>query len=211
MPQTEELNLAPIIALLRDILHAKGPLNNLTEIKSLYPSLVPVLEDLVKLREFSHALSAGNLQQPLDMRGYCAGSLKALQSNLRHLTWQAGMVATGDYSQRVDFMGDFSVSFNSMIHKLKEAAEQERKYKLLAENTEDVIWLLGAEMRLQYISPSISRLMGYAQETLEGRLLMELPLPFIHAAFLDGTTGGFCLKITLPELSNSTNPVAMAK
>ncbi len=158
----------------------------MAEINALYPQLTPVLEDLVKLREFSHALAAGDLQQSLDVRGYCAGSLKALQANLRHLTWQTSMVATGDYSQRVDFMGDFSLSFNSMIQKLKEAAEQKKKYKLLAENTDDVIWLLDTELCLQYISPSIAKLMGYVQETLEGRILADLPLPFMHAAFPDG-------------------------
>ena len=189
MHPEKNIDLSPIIALLNDILQKKGPLKNLSEIKALYPSLVPVLEDLIKLREFSQTLSVGDLQQTLGLRGYFAGSLKGLQANLRHLTWQSSMVASGDYSQRVDFMGDFSLSFNSMIQKLKEAAEQEKKYKLLAENTEDVIWLLDTEMRLQYISPSIAKMMGYAQESLEGRLLADLPLPFMHAAFPDGTMG----------------------
>ena len=186
MHQATELSLEKLILLLGDILHQKGPAKNLPEIQSSYPALFPLVEELVKLRDFSHSLANGDLHQSLDIRGYYAGALKSLQSNLRHLTWQAGMVANGDYSQRVDFMGDFSVSFNSMIQKLKEAADQERKYRLLAENTADVIWLLDTEMRLQYISPSIGRLMGFAQADLEGRHLSELSLPFIHAAFPHG-------------------------
>ena len=146
MNSSAELNLEQLIILLRDILHQKGPVKNLPEMQSRHPLLAPLVEDLIKLREFSHSLANGDLHQALDLRGYYAGSLKSLQSNLRHLTWQAGMVASGDYSQRVDFMGDFSVSFNSMIQKLKAAADQERQYRLLAENSADVIWLLGAEM-----------------------------------------------------------------
>jgi len=175
-----------IADLLRKILHQKGPINNLSDLQSYHPRLASLFDDLIKLREFSHSLANGDLHQSLDIRGYHAGALKALQSNLRHLTWQSGMVASGDYSQRVDFMGEFSVSFNSMIQKLKEAAEQERKYQLLAENTADVIWLLDTDMRLQYISPSIRSLMGLSPSDLEGRLLNELPLPFIHAAFPSG-------------------------
>lgn len=186
MSSAADINLEQIVVLLRNILQQKGPAKNLLEVQSGDPLLALLVEDLVKLREFSHSLANGNLHQTLDMRGYCAGALKSLQSNLRHLTWQASMVASGDYSQRVDFMGDFSISFNSMIQKLKEAAEQERKYRLLAENTADVIWLLDTEMRLQYISPSIGKLMGYNQSDLEGRLLSDLPLPFIHAAFPRG-------------------------
>lgn len=186
MNAAADINWEKIILLLKDILHQKGPVKNLPEIQSSYPALAPLLEELVKLRDFSHSLANGDLHRSLDARGYYAGALKSLQSNLRHLTWQAGMVARGDYAQRVDFMGEFSVSFNCMIQKLKEAAEQEHKYRLLAENTAEVIWLLDTEMRLQYISPSIGRLMGYAQSDLEGRQLSELPLPFIHAAFPRG-------------------------
>ena len=40
---------------------------------------------------------------------------RVLHSSLMHLTWQAGEVAKGDYSQRVDFMGDFSEAFNAMV------------------------------------------------------------------------------------------------
>ena len=56
---------------------------------------------------------------------------------MRHLTWQANQVANGDYSQCVNFLGDFSTSFNQMIHQL---AERESKLKvqsrMLAESVE---------------------------------------------------------------------------
>ncbi len=32
-------------------------------------------------------------------------SFKALQSNLKHLTWKTQQIAAGDMEQKVDFMG----------------------------------------------------------------------------------------------------------
>jgi adenylate cyclase len=51
-------------------------------------------------------------------------SFKALQSNLKHLTWKTQQIAGGDLEQRVDFMGDFSVAFNAMTRQLKDSREQ---------------------------------------------------------------------------------------
>jgi adenylate cyclase len=48
-------------------------------------------------------------------------SLKALQSNLRHLTYKTQQIAGGDLEQRVDFMGDFSTAFNKMTQQLKDS------------------------------------------------------------------------------------------
>jgi adenylate cyclase len=51
-------------------------------------------------------------------------SLKALDSNLRHLTWKTQQIAGGDLEQRVDFMGDFSVAFNRMTQQLKDSYQE---------------------------------------------------------------------------------------
>jgi diguanylate cyclase (GGDEF)-like protein len=50
-----------------------------------------------------------------------AGSLKALRANLKHLTWQTKQIAQGDLTQRIDFLGEFSCAFNSMVESLEEA------------------------------------------------------------------------------------------
>jgi adenylate cyclase len=51
-------------------------------------------------------------------------SFKALQSNLRHLTYKTQQIAGGDLEQKVDFMGDFSTAFNSMTQQLKDSYEE---------------------------------------------------------------------------------------
>lgn len=67
-----------------------------------------LLADMLAVQRFTIALGNGDLSHPLKATGAMAGSLKALQANLRHLTWQTQAVARGDFTQRVDFMGEFS-------------------------------------------------------------------------------------------------------
>jgi len=73
---------------------------------------------LYELRSFALALANGDLSRQLPMKGYTAGALKTLQAHLSHLTWQTQMIAQGDFSHRVDFMGEFSSAFNSMVSRL---------------------------------------------------------------------------------------------
>jgi len=76
---------------------------------------------------FATSLASGNLDVESPKKSnYMAAGLKELRSNLSHLTWQTQQVAKGDYKQRVDFMGDFSNAFNSMVEKL---IERENKLK----------------------------------------------------------------------------------
>jgi len=50
-------------------------------------------------------------------------SLKAMQASLRNLTWTTQQISSGDFSQRVSFMGEFSEAFNSMAQRLQTAAQ----------------------------------------------------------------------------------------
>ncbi|HWR05633.1 PAS domain S-box protein [Sporomusa sp.] len=197
--------LDEIVKLLHSLIKKKGLPPGLAEYTSQSPLLEQLVNDLTEICEFANTLSNGDLTQTLGLRGYFPGALKALQANLRHLTWQTSMVAAGDYSQRVDFMGDFSLSFNTMIIRLQQAteneqryiaeleksqaviAESERKYRLIAENTDDVIWLLDKSMKVCYISPSITKLTGYAPEEFAGKTAVETPLPFLQAIFHEAT------------------------
>jgi signal transduction histidine kinase/CheY-like chemotaxis protein len=54
-------------------------------------------------------------------------SLKNLQASLKHLTWATQQISSGDFSQEVDFMGDFSAAFNSMTRQLKDSFTQRKK------------------------------------------------------------------------------------
>lgn len=75
-------------------------------------------QDILELRTHFSLIAEGDLSRDLLTRGFIAGLIKKHVANLRHLTWQVEQVSRGDFSQRVDFLGEFSVSFNNMVVQL---------------------------------------------------------------------------------------------
>ena len=73
---------------------------------------------LLSLRRTLTAFANGDFSQTAHSRGYLAGACKALQAHLSHLVWKVQQIEKGDYTQRVDFLGEFSSSFNNMVIKL---------------------------------------------------------------------------------------------
>ena len=59
-----------------------------------------LLTEIEALQKFVLALGKGDLDQTLASRGLMAGGLKALQANLRHLTWQTQQIAKGEFDQQ---------------------------------------------------------------------------------------------------------------
>ncbi len=86
-----------------------------------------LIESSSEVHRFIVPLSQGELHSFVPKRSNVFSSpFKELHARLLHLTWQAERIAEGDYTQRVDFMGDFSTAINSMVAKLDER-EQELK------------------------------------------------------------------------------------
>ena len=83
------------------------------------PEFVKLCSIAMDIRKLTAALNKGELQEFVKGKGYVLSNLKGLQANLRHLTWQTKKIAEGDFTPRVDFLGDFSESFNIMTDKLK--------------------------------------------------------------------------------------------
>ncbi len=51
------------------------------------------------------------------------------------------------------------------------------RYRILTENVEDIIWAMDEEARVTFISPSVTRVLGYAMEDIEGQSLTTLMPP----------------------------------
>jgi two-component system, cell cycle sensor histidine kinase and response regulator CckA len=58
--------------------------------------------------------------------------------------------------------------------------ESEARYRLLAENATDVIWIAGMDMRLTYVSPSVTKLLGF---TVKEAMALMMQQAFTPAAF----------------------------
>ena len=160
------------------------------------------------IQSFSVALGNGDLTASLQgFGGPAAGGLKSLQASLRHLTWQTKQIAAGDFSQRVDFMGNFSAAFNTMVDSLSEARiemermnvmlqedlvqqrtladalrKSEERFRLIAEKVNAVIWTMdAATLRFTYIGSYINELRGISVEEAQA----EKPEDFLTPASLE--------------------------
>jgi diguanylate cyclase (GGDEF)-like protein len=136
-PPARDVELAPeVVAYLNRILFDSLPAPAVPQRLERVEGLSPLAMALNDMRLFAERLAAGDLSGELAVRGAFAGSLKTLQSNLRHVAWQASRVAQGDFSQSVDFMGDFSTAFNAMVQELDRTLAvlraSELKYRQLA-------------------------------------------------------------------------------
>ncbi|MEI7833297.1 MAG: diguanylate cyclase [bacterium] len=165
-----------IIALLTKALDERAQPEQLPEEWADDSELAKLYEGILELRRVVVALATGDLTQEVSRRGYVAGALKGMQANLRHLTWQTQIIAKGDYTQRVAFMGEFSTAFNSMVLRLDEARKQlaaqndalsqeviirqqleveEREQRNFAESLNNVSTILGSSLDLNQVLDSI--------------------------------------------------------
>ena len=130
------------------------------ELRQLITFVNRYVVEFASFAEAMEQISQGELDiRPLLGRMVVTQHFKALQSNLKHLTWKTQQVAAGDLEQEVDFMGDFSTAFNTMTRQLKDSREQ-----LVALNKE-------LERRNQFIRQTFGR---YTSEDIVG-VLLDLP------------------------------------
>ncbi len=142
------------------------------ELRKLNQSINSLIEKFHDADSFILNLSKGNLDTEVPKSNQLISPFKELQSNLRHLVWQTHRIAEGDYNQRIDFLGDFSKSYNYLILSLREKqvlerelALNEEKYRMLAQNVSDVIWKFDfLNQHFEYVSPSVIKLLGYSVE-----------------------------------------------
>ena len=99
-----------------------------------------IYNSLLELRKAFISIGIGELTCPIMGKGYLPSALKGLQASMRHLTWQTKAIAGGDFSQSVDFLGEFSEAFNHMTKQLEstlnESARAESKAREAKEHFE---------------------------------------------------------------------------
>ncbi|WMC93396.1 sensor domain-containing diguanylate cyclase [Kineothrix sp. MB12-C1] len=130
---------------LKDILYERGvPMLSEQEVSAESAKLVDGMNLLHGwLKEgyqFATDISEGilNGEEPSKDNPLC-GPLKMLRSNFVHLVWQTKQVASGDYSQQVAMMGDFSAAFNTMTEQLMQRESALREHnELLSYITDNI-------------------------------------------------------------------------
>jgi two-component system cell cycle response regulator len=90
------------------------------EVRKVCEAVNRLVTTFGEARRFVLSLSEGKLEVESPPRNFLVSAFKQLHVNLRHLTWQTQQIARGDLNQRVDFLGEFSTSFNAMIESLRE-------------------------------------------------------------------------------------------
>ena len=98
------------------------------EIKQAVSYINKFINEYNSATDSIHTLSKGELNlEPPKGKMLILQTIKHLHASLRHLTWTTQQIAMGDFSHEVDFMGDFSVAFNSMTQQLKDAFRERKK------------------------------------------------------------------------------------
>ncbi len=131
----------------------------------------------------------------------------------RRVTWAAtAKFPLLDAEGRV--AGTFGISRD--VTDRKEAAdrlrESEQRYRLLADNSNDIIWTMDMDFRFTYISPSVERLRGFTVEEAMAQSLEEALAPasvevalnvFAEELLLEGTAGADPLRSRILELEQT--------
>lgn len=151
------------------------------------------------IHQFINPLARGELSEiNLSANNFLASPFKELHSRLRHLTWQTKQVADGDYGQRVDFMGEFSEAFNSMIVAL------EHNERLLREKIKELEQALSHIKKLEGVLPICAqckriRLKGRKSTNPQSWVKIESYLSTRTDAKFSHTICPDCMKRLYPE------------
>jgi diguanylate cyclase (GGDEF)-like protein len=130
------------------------------------------IEEYIKIiRERAYDFAHGDLSSEVKGKGFLIGCFKELQANLRHLTWFAKRVASGDYDQKIYFMGEFSEYFNRMARDFytalkslreseanlmkisKELHNSEERWQLAVSCTQEGMWDIDLTTKKAFFSP----------------------------------------------------------
>ncbi len=152
--------------------------------------LKALLAHMLDSYQLAAALAQGNLGDTSGGRNPLAMPLKAMQSNLRHLTWQTEQVSKGDFRQQVHFLGDFSSAFNSMLEALQQKRQleeqliaSEAKLRALTAALGEGVYVVTPEGQLDFMNPEAERLLGFRFSDISGTEAHKV----FHGQGRDGT------------------------
>ncbi|MDY0235221.1 MAG: diguanylate cyclase [Gudongella sp.] len=136
-------------------------------------------ETLRIIRDSIYSIGFGDLSSRIDGQGYTIGIIKNLQASLKNLTWQTKAIALGDFSQHVDFLGEFSDAFNSMTKKLEYSLQEVHKtkelFEMVFETIPDATIIISLdEGNIFDVNTACCNLSGYEKNELIGQNVLSI-------------------------------------
>ena len=157
MIQINESDIDKITAVFYSILKGKKPVP--IELPQEYPDneirqavgyLNKFIAEYNEMTAFAYHMGRGEVHIDSPKGGLViVQSLKSLHASLRTLTWTTQQIASGDFNQKVSFMGEFSEAFNSMTEQLQNSyREQAESRKNLQLQLEEMAETRGAMLNI---------------------------------------------------------------
>jgi two-component system NtrC family sensor kinase len=123
-------------------------------------------EDREVVRENTIKMLRGEIHTPYQFRVICRNG---------DIIWVMATVKSIHYQGRQAILGNY-MEITERERVERRIQESERHYRLLAENVEDVIWTVDmtCPTRLTYISPSVTRLLGYSVDEIVAKEMEDI-------------------------------------
>ncbi len=136
-------------------------------------------ETIRSIRTSMHAIGNGDLSTKIQGSGHTIGVIKNLQATLKTLTWQTKRIAEGDFSQRTDFLGEFSKAFNTMTIKLEKSIQEVKDTKELFEmvftTIPDATMIISLEQgKLFDFNKAFCQLVKYSKTDLLNKTMVDI-------------------------------------
>ncbi len=132
------------------------------KVLKLLNNLNKLAEDNIEIANAINSIAKGDLNCKLsNNKNIVAQNLKTLQMRLKHLVYKTKMIASGDYEQHLDFLGELSDSFNFMLEKLKTSIAtieeqssqikkyQDQKFDIIINNMKEGIFILDVNNNIE--------------------------------------------------------------
>ncbi len=206
-----------VLSIARDITERRQAEDAVRRAQANLAALIESTEDLIWSVDLNHNLLTFNsafedsIQQNFERRAFAGAASSDLfppdrAAALRSLYRAA--LAMGSYRMEVTFDDGrlFELSFNRIVHDSAptgisvfgkdvtvrkqtedELRASEKRYRLISENTADVIWTLDiAAGRFTYVSPSVTQLRGFTVEEALSQTLEQSFTPASYRSLIEG-------------------------
>lgn len=111
---------------------------------------------------FVEGLSKGKLDIEVPRHNLLISPFKQLHANLSHLVWQVQRISEGNYNHKIDFLGDFSIYLNKLIHFLKEKQQIQKELSHLNADKDRFMQILAHDLRSPF-----NALLGFTDLLIE--------------------------------------------